>query len=49
VLADLRDGKPGQRKAEAVRKLTGEGFNLNDEAGGEAGFASAPRWSLKAG
>ena len=36
MLADLRDREPGQGKAEAVRKLTGEGLNLNDEAGGKS-------------
>ena len=42
VLSDLRDREPRQGKAEAVRKLTGEGFNLNDEAGGKSGPCARP-------
>jgi len=37
VLADLLDREPGQGQAKAVRKLTSEGLNLNDEAGGKSG------------
>ena len=35
-LADVRDGKPGQRQSAAVRQHTSEGFDLDDEAGGAA-------------
>ena len=38
VLPDLLDGKPGQRKSECDRKLTSQGLNLNDEAGGKSGL-----------
>ena len=42
VLADLRDREPGQGKAEAMRKLTSESLNLNDEAGGKSGPGARP-------
>lgn len=42
VLADLRDREPGQWKAETVREFTGQGFNLNDEAGGKSGPCARP-------
>ena len=45
VLADLADREPGQGQTEAVRKLTGESFNLNHEAGGKAG-RSPTSWLL---
>jgi hypothetical protein len=38
VLPDLLDGKPGQGKSEFDRKLTSQGLNLNDEAGGKSGL-----------
>lgn len=37
VLPNLLDGEPGQRKSEAMRKLTGKCLNVNDEAGGKSG------------
>ncbi len=38
MLADFLNGKPGQRKPEAVRKFTGQRLNLNDETGGKSGL-----------
>lgn len=38
VLPDLLNGKPGQRKSEAVREFTGKRLNLNDETGGKSGL-----------
>lgn len=38
MLADLLDRETGQRKSEAVRKLAGQCFNLNDETGGKSGL-----------
>lgn len=42
MLPDLLDREPGQRKPEAVRKFTGQRFNLNDEAGGKSGLCARP-------
>jgi len=38
VLPDLLNGKPGQRKSEAVREFTGQRLNLDDETGGKSGL-----------
>ncbi len=37
VLADFLNREPGQWEPEAMRKLTGERLNLNDETGGKSG------------
>src|ERR1017187_1844447 len=34
---DVFYGKPGQRQTQAVRQLTGEGFDADDETGGKSG------------
>ncbi len=47
MLPDFFDRESGQRKSEFDRKLTSQGLNLNDEAGGKAGFTPAPRLRLK--
>jgi hypothetical protein len=38
VLADLLDGKSGQRKSQTVREFTGKRLNLDDETGGKSGL-----------
>lgn len=42
VLADLRDGKSREGETEAMRKLAGEGLNLDDETGGKSGPYARP-------
>jgi len=42
VLADLRDRKSRQGETEVMRKLAGEGLNLNDETGGKSGPSARP-------
>ena len=46
VLPDLIDGKPRERKSEAVRKFAGQRLNLNDEAGGKSGLYARPEAEL---
>ena len=38
MLTDLLDRKAGQRKSQAVRKLTSKCLNLNHETGGKSGL-----------
>src|SRR5260370_18851981 len=38
MLTDRLDRKAGQRKSQAVRKLTSKRLNLNDETGGKSGL-----------
>ena len=37
LLADIGQGQPRERQPETMRKLTGEGFYLHDDAGGKTG------------
>jgi hypothetical protein len=48
MLPNFLDREPGQGKAERMRKFAGQSLNLNDEAGGKAGFTPASRLRLKA-
>ena len=38
MLTDFLNRETGQRQSEAVRKLAGQGLNLDDEAGGKSGL-----------
>ncbi len=40
--ADLRQGEARQGEASTVRKFTGQGFNLDDHAGGKSGLDARP-------
>src|SRR5258708_37093787 len=42
LLPDIRQRKPRERQPEAMRKLTGEGFYLHDDAGGKRGRDGPP-------
>ena len=38
MLPYFLDRKPGEGKAESMRKFTGQSLNRNDEAGGKSGL-----------
>jgi hypothetical protein len=40
MLPNFLDREPGQGKTEGMRKFAGQCLNLNDEAGGKAGFTT---------
>src|SRR5271157_921755 len=46
-LPDVLHGEPGQRQSAAMRQLTGEGFDLDDEAGGKSGPCARPVVDLR--
>jgi hypothetical protein len=42
LLLDIGDGESRERESQTMRKLTGEGLYLNDDAGGKKGRAARP-------
>ena len=46
LLLDIGDGESREREPQPMRKLTGEGLYLNDDAGGKRGRAARPEVAL---